>query len=403
MKKVLLAILLLIATGYAQSTDEEIPLTDEEPPVNEEPHFEQVSGHCYLLHIEENGENIAIVATEQGTLLFDPPPEPDLSILIECLKNLNVGPVRWMINTGNYFLQTAGVEYFSDRGAVLLAGFRQYAQTTNDEIPVPEPVVEPESYFYEDSDEVPIPFSGWVESEQAYPDSVQKGSLVSPRFVFKRQMYLYPENLEIQIRVLQHEARTEADIFAYVPGEKVLFTGRLFEPSYYPDIDVLGGGSALKWIDALEQVIDSVPLLISAIPPEEPEEEEEGEEEIVGEEAVEELAEGKIEGDEFLEEEEEEEIKLEEMITVISARGEVSNLLVMKELLDTARKLRNGISRAAKSGRSCEEYLDSPDSYPFQTYGNYFPYATQLCREISLEIEAGSQEPEVRSQESEER
>ena len=128
MKKFLLATVLLIATGYAQSTDEELFLMDEElldeELLNQEPHFEQISDHCYLLHIEENGENIVVVATEQGTLLFDPPPEPDLSVLIECLMDLNSGPVRWMINTGNYFLQTAGVEYFSDRGAVLLAGFQ---------------------------------------------------------------------------------------------------------------------------------------------------------------------------------------------------------------------------------------------------------------------------------------
>lgn len=388
MKKVLLVTILMIATGYPQSTDEE-------------PHFEQMSEHCYRLHIEANGENIAVVATEQGTLLFDPPPEPDLSVLIECLKSLNAGPVRWMINSGNYFMQTAGVEYFSDRDAILLAGFRQYAQKTNEAMPVPEPAVDPESGFYENSDTVAVPSSVWADTRVVYPDLTRRESLAFPRFIFKSRMYLYPEDLEIQIRALPYEARTEADIFAYVPGEKVLFTGRLFEPSYYPDIDVLAGGSALKWIDALGQVIDSVPLLISAIPPEEHREEEEGEDgekETVEEEAA--LNEETIEADVFPKEEEEK-LTLEEMITVISSRGEVSNLLMMKELLDTASKLRNGITRAVRSGRSCEEYLDSPDSYPYQTYGNYFPYATQLCREISLQIGVRSQESGVRSQEPE--
>ena len=207
-------------------------------------------------------------------------------------------------------------------------------------------------------------------------------------------MWLYPEDLEIQIQALQHEARTEADVFAYVPGEKVLFTGRLFEPSYYPDIDVLGGGSALKWIDALQEVIDSVPLLISAIPPEEPEEDEESEEngkEITEEEKTAEPEAQIIKGDK-VPEEEEKEITLEEMVTVISARGTASNLLMMKDLLDTAKKLRSGISRAVKSGRSCEEYLDSPASYPYQTYGNFYPYATQLCKELSPEPVVNSPE-----------
>ncbi len=378
MKKFIFATILLIAAGYAQTTDEEAPF-------NEEPHFEQVSDHCYLLHIEENGENIAVMATEQGTLLFDPPPEPDLSILIECLKNLNSGPVRWMINTGNYFLQTAGVEYFSGRGAVLLAGFRQYAQKADGVIHEPEKIVEPGPGDYENSDTVTDPLSGRAESRPAYPDIILRKPLVSPRFIFKRRMWLYPEDLEVRIQALPHEARTEADVFVYVPSEKVLFTGRLFEPSYYPDIDVLAGGSALEWIDALQQVIDSVPLLISAIPPEESEEDEESEgnvKEITEEGKSAELESQIIEEDE-VPEEEEKEITLEEMVTVISARGEVSNLLMMKDLLDTARKLQRGISKAVKAGRSCEEYLDSPESYPYQTYGNYYPYATQLCKELS--------------------
>ena len=378
MKKLLFATVLLIATGYAQTADEETPL-------NEEPHFERVSDHCYLLHIEENGENIAVVATEQGTLLFDPPPEPDLSILLECLKDLNSGPVRWMINTGNYFLQTAGVEYFSARGAVLLAGFRQYTRKANGIIHEPEQDAEPGSDYYENSDTVTSPLSGRAESRPAYSNIIRREPLVSPRFIFKRRMWLYPEDLEVQIQALQHEARTEADIFAYVPSEKVLFTGRLFEPSYYPDIDVLAGGSALKWIDALQQVIDSIPLLISAIPSEEPEEDEDSEEggkEIMKEGKSEELEAQITKGDK-VPEEEEKEITLEEMVTVISARGAVSNLLMMKDLLDTAKKLRSGISRAVRSGRSCEEYLDSPESYPYQTYGNYYPYATQLCKELS--------------------
>jgi len=374
MKKVLLALILFIAGANAQSVD-------EEPPLNEDPLLRQVSDHCYVLHMEETGENIAMVATMQGTLLFDPPPEPDLTVFRKFFEELPVGPVRWMVNTGNYFFQTAGVEYFLKQGAVLLAGFRQYAPPANPEIPDSGTMDMPGLEFPREPEESTISSYDRIDEMPAYPDIFSSGSPVSPRYTFKGRMYLYPDNLEIQIRALPHEARTAADIFAYVPDEKVLFTGRLYEPSYYPDIDVSAGGSALRWIDALEETIDSVPLLISAIPPEEPEEEEE----VVGEEGGP-PEEGEIMGGEAPEEgEEEEEITLEEMIIVVAARGEVSNLMMMKELLGTARKLQRGISRAVKSGRSCEEYLDSPDAYPYQTYGNYFPYATQLCKELSPE------------------
>ena len=87
--------------------------------------LQQVSDHCYLLHIEESGENIALVVTEQGTLLFDPPPEPDLSVLVLTLEKVVGKPVRWMVRTGYSPFFTAGVEYFAQQGVVLLTGFRQ--------------------------------------------------------------------------------------------------------------------------------------------------------------------------------------------------------------------------------------------------------------------------------------
>jgi hypothetical protein len=118
-----------------------------------------------------------------------------------------------------------------------------------------------------------------------------------------------------------------------------------------------------------------VPLLISAIPPEEPEEEE-------GTAATEEGEEKGVEGEEGLEEEEEEKT-LEEMITVVPARGEVSNLQDMKDMLDISKKLRSGISRTVKAGRSCERFLDSSEAEPYRIYGNYYPYATQLCTELA--------------------
>jgi len=366
MKKVLFALMLLALTAGAQPVDEENP-------------FGQVSDHCYVLNIEENGENLALVGTPQGVLLFDPPPEPDLSLLIDYLSTLDVGPVHWMVNTGFYFSEAAGVSYFAGQGAVMLTGFRQRESAVPDLEPPDEPSeslerpVEASGFNeYNDPNSVVITFPGQEENGVEYPEMPVEEKPSFPEFIFKNRMYLFPDDVEIEIYALQHEARTAADIFAYVPDEKVLFAGRLFESGYYPDIDISTGGSALLWIDALEQVIDSVPLLISAIPPKEDEEEPEKKEEG-GEEG--------IEGDSVVAEEEEEKT-LEEMITVITARGEVTNLQTMKDMLDTSKKLRRGISRAVKAGRSCERYLDSSGADPYRIYGNFFPYAEQLCLEL---------------------
>ena len=135
-------------------------------------------------------------------------------------------------------------------------------------------------------------------------------------------------------------------------------------------------GSALKWIDGLQQMVDSVPLLISAIPPERPDEEKENDE-----------RDGEVGtmGGEEGEAEEEEEPTLEEMVAVISSRGEVSNLQELKDTLEAAKALRNGISRSIKAGRSCERYLNSSSTNQYRVYGNFSSFTEQICRELSTE------------------
>jgi hypothetical protein len=357
MNNVLYTILLLFALTGAQ-------------PASAQQSFQQVSDHCYFLPIEENGENIAAVVTGQGTVLFDPPPEPDLSILIAALNELAGTPVRWMMQTGVFYKRTAGVDHFAREGAVMLEGYRQREPSL--ELPEAPPL--PEQSTYSDLDDTPdgyiVEFPAPSENETTTMDSLNPGFPSYPRFTFKKDLYLYPEDLEIKIQAVSHEARTGADIVAYVPQEKVLFVGRLFEPDYYPDIDISTGGSAVKWIDAMQEVIDSIPLLISAIPPEEPEEEKED------------AAEEKDAEPEKEEPEEEEEKTLEEMIAVVPARGEVSNLQVMKEMLETSKQLLSGVSRTVKAGRSCKRYLESSEAAPYRVYGNFFPYATRLCEEL---------------------
>jgi hypothetical protein len=343
---------------------------------SEEGPFRQVSDHCYVLQIYESGENIAVVVSSEGVLLFDPPPDPDLSILVESLKTITDKPVRWMLQTGFSPFRPSGVDYFARQGAVLLAGFRQSTGPVASQEPSPLPfrLREPEG-FVQRGDEA-VDHSGPARSVQMLPGPSGDETSPVPEIIFKKDLFLFPDNLEIRINELDREARTRADIFAYVPEEKVLFTGRLFQPFYYPDVNVMSEGSALKWIDGLQQMVDSVPLLISAIPPERPDEEKENDE-----------RDGEVGtmGGEEGEAEEEEEPTLEEMVAVISSRGEVSNLQELKDTLEAAKALRNGISRSIKAGRSCERYLNSSSTNQYRVYGNFSSFTEQICRELSTE------------------
>ena len=154
----------------------------------------------------------------------------------------------------------------------------------------------------------------------------------NPRFLFNRQLHLFPAGIEVRILAVRYKARTAGDVVIFVPSEKVLEVGDLFTPSSYPLIDSgPGEGSAPGWIDGLKQVIDSVPLLKSAMPQPKPDPA-----------AV-----------------PEPEKTLEELITVIPGHGPAANLQQMKDLLALTQKLRTEAARAVAARRSREDFLRS--------------------------------------------
>jgi len=134
----------------------------------------------------------------------------------------------------------------------------------------------------------------------------------------------------------------------FIPAEKVLFIGRLYEAARYPDIDTAADGSPIDWMDGMKQVVDSIPVLKSAIPAAKPAAKSDQEK------------------------------TLEEGFTVVSGRGEVSNLQNMKDLLESCKKLRNDAARASRAGRTCSSFLASSGADPYWSYGNLESYATQL-------------------------
>jgi glyoxylase-like metal-dependent hydrolase (beta-lactamase superfamily II) len=316
MKNVILAVLFAFGFQTGQKSFETIP------------QFDKVSDHCYCLRLEETGENVAIVATDEGTLMVDPPHEPGLSLAVEALKRMNAKAVRWVVFTDPSFPGTAGARFFAEQGAFFLASAQLRA------------LAKPE---------ITVPAREPVEGKAAPKSGPARGEAPSFRWlVFDHQMRLFPSDLEIRITALRHKARTGGDVVVYVPAEKVLLVGELYEAARYPDIDISSEGDAAEWIEGLKQVIDSVPVLKSAIPQDKPASKEEPEKTV------------------------------EEQIAVISAHGEVSNLQNMVDLLDACQKLKRYVSKAVKTGHTCDRFLASSVSNPYKSYGNLAPYAAQL-------------------------
>ena len=282
--------------------------------------FIKVSDHCYYLQLKDSGENVAVVVTDDGVLMVNPPQGPELPVVMEALATVTPKTVRWVVFTEPALSRNANTRIFSERNTLLLAGARLQSFSP------PEPVRQNGN-----GSAVPAP----------------------ARLIFEGQMHLFPSNVEVRILELQHKARTGGDVVVFVPAERVLFVGGLYEASRYPDIDTAAGGNPVDWMDGMKQVIDSVPVLKSAIP------------------AAKAAAKP------------EQEKTLEEGITVVSGRGDASNLQNMKDLLDSCKKLRNDISRAVKAGRTCSSFLASSGTDPYWSYGNLEPYATQLFEALA--------------------
>jgi len=282
------------------------------------PGFIKVSDHCYYLQLEEGGENVAAVVTAEGTLLINPPPAQALPGVLEALKTISDKSVRWVVYTEPSLLRNAGASFPSDRKPLILTSAAQRKLTAG-----------------------PGGNAGG-----------QTESLSSARLVFEPQMRLYPSDLEIRITSVQHRARSGGDIFIFVPSDKVLFLGAFYEAARYPEINTAFDGSAIGWFDGMKQIVESVPVLKSAIPQVKPD--------------------SKADKDK----------KPEEFIAVVSSRGDPSNLQNMKDLLDSAHKLRNDIARFVKRGRKCEDFSASPGAEPYRSYSNLDVFAAQLCVEM---------------------
>jgi cyclase len=297
------------------------------------PRFEKVGDHCFYLPMKE-GWNVGVVATDEGILMVNPPQERNRAMVIDALKRISSKPVRWIIFTDPRYLHATGSLYYAEQGAQLLAGARCRSLSAK---------------------AVGVDFKDIEKSETKGGNS--KEPFPFPWIVFDRQMHLFPSNIEIRIMALQQNAHTGGDVVVFVPAEKVLFAGDLYEAARYPEIDMDSEGSALGWIDGLKQVIDTIPLLKSAIPQAKPEPKPKSKAEP--------------------------EKTLEEGITIISGHEGASNLQNMKDLLDAAQKVRVDISKAIKAGRSRDQYFVLSAADPYRSYANFEPFATLLFESLS--------------------
>jgi glyoxylase-like metal-dependent hydrolase (beta-lactamase superfamily II) len=286
--------------------------------------FQKVSAHVFYMESKSGGWNTGAIVTAEGVLLVDPPPEPEIPALLASLKAVTTRTVRWVVSTDYQTASAAGLNALARQGATILLA-RELDRLAGS-VPQADPTQPP----------APRP---------------------NPRFLFSRQVQLYPEAVEIRILALKGKARTAGDVIVYYPVEKALFVGGFSPAGGFPVIDAAHGeGSAAGWIEALKQTIDFAPQLKSAIPPPKPE-----------------TPPAKAA---------EPEKSSEELVAVITASGPPATLQSLKDLYAASQKMRSQASRSVAAGRSREDFIKSLPSDVFGNFPNFESFAGQLYDEF---------------------
>ncbi len=185
-----------------------------------------VQGNVYML--VGAGGNTTVQIGSEGIMIVDSQYGPLADKLFGSVRELNSGPLRYVINTHMHPDHVGGN-----------ARLRQLAPGTN---------VEPFSIVAHLN-----ALTRLVALEREDPDAVPEGALPLASFdAASRDMYFNGEAV-----YLMHEpnAHTDGDIIVHFRGSDVVSTGDVFVSGGYPFIDRARGGSVQGIIDALNHIL----------------------------------------------------------------------------------------------------------------------------------------------------
>ena len=180
-----------------------------------------VQGNVYLLAGAD--ANVAVQVGEDGVLVVDTGGAGRREEILESIRRLSDGPIRWMVNTHVHSDHTGGNESISQAGTTVNGN--------------PAAIVAHES--------VPLHM---VEAGRPLTERP-----VNTFFESRRDFYFNGEAI-----FLYHvpRAHTDGDIIVYFRDSDVLVAGDLFVTTTFPVIDLELGGGIDGFIDGLNTMLD---------------------------------------------------------------------------------------------------------------------------------------------------
>jgi cyclase len=194
------------------------------------------SAEIHVLPVQHNvymlvgsGGNIAVQIGKQGVLLVDTGVAPLAPKVMEEVRKLSTGPVRWILNTHVHPDHVGGNE-----GLVKL---------------IPADPTQPLNIVAHENvlNRMTTPVTG------ATTPPAQLGLPTDEYFLRYKDMHFNNEAI-----VLYHEekAHTDGDTVVLFRGSDVVVTGDIFTPDGYPFIDIERGGSVQGLIGALNHILE---------------------------------------------------------------------------------------------------------------------------------------------------
>ena len=194
-------------------------LAEEAPTVRLEP----LRGNLYVLFGQ--GGNIGVSAGEEGVFLIDDQYAPLNPNILAAIRNINPGPIRFVLNTHYHGDHTGGNENLGELGTVIIA---------HDNV---RPRIERD-----------------LAADGKDPKAVHAAL---PLITFNDQSSLYLNGEEARAIHIEH-AHTDGDSIIVFAASNVVHMGDLFFNGHYPYIDDEAGGSIDGLLAGLETALAKI-------------------------------------------------------------------------------------------------------------------------------------------------
>lgn len=177
----------------------------------------KVSGNFYAL--EGSGGTIGVLAGPDGVFMVDSQFAPLTDKIVAAIKQINPGPIRFLINTHQHPDHTGGNENFAKLGVNILSRDELRARLSRPNA------------------------QGAAPSMAALPLMTYRGALT-----------FHMNNETIHVSPLNN-AHTDGDTVVHFQAADVLMTGDIFRSLGYPNIDRNNGGSLPGLLEAFNRMI----------------------------------------------------------------------------------------------------------------------------------------------------